>query len=68
MTLNVGSIDRVLRAIIGLALIANAFLGGLAPWGWMALLAGAAGMILVGTAFMSWCPIYAALGLGTRNA
>ena len=68
MTLNVGSIDRVLRALIGFALIAFAFLGGLAPWGWMALLAGAAGVILVGTAFMSWCPIYAALGLGTRKA
>lgn len=68
MTLNVGSVDRVLRAILGLALIVLAFLGGLALWGWMALLAAAAGVILVGTAFMSWCPIYAALGLGTRKA
>lgn len=68
MTLNVGSIDRVLRAIIGLALIAFAFFGGLAPWGWMALLAGAAGVILVATAVISWCPTYAALGLGTRKA
>ena len=68
MTLNVGSVDRVLRAILGLALIVLAFLGGLAPWGWMALLAAAAGVILVGTAFKSWCPIYAALGLGTRKA
>lgn len=68
MSLNVGCIDRVLRAILVLALIAFAFLGGLAPWGYMALLSAAAGVILVATAFMSWCPIYAVLGLGMRKA
>lgn len=68
MTLNVGSFDRVLRAIIGLAIVAYAFLGGLPAFGWLAMVLAAAGVILVVTAFMSWCPIYATLGLGTRRS
>jgi len=67
MTLNMGGFDRVLRAIVGFALIAYAFLGGLPAFGWLAMVLAAAGVILIATAFMSWCPIYAALGLATRR-
>jgi len=66
MTLNVGSFDRVLRAVVGLGLIAYALLGGLPAFGWLAMVLAAVGVILIATAFVSWCPIYAALGLGTR--
>ena len=35
MTTNVGGIDRILRAIIGLALISLVFFGPQTPWaGW----------------------------------
>ncbi len=68
MTLNVGSFDRILRVIVGLALVAYAFLGSPAPWSWVSLGAIAVGAILTITGLVSWCPIYAALGLGTRKS
>ena len=57
-TSNVGSVDRILRIILGLALIAGAVQGALAPWGWV-------GLVLVFTAFIKFCPIYAVTGLSS---
>lgn len=51
-TKNIGSLDRVLRIIIGLALLALVFIGPQTPWGY-------AGLILVVTAFINFCPLYA---------
>lgn len=62
MTCNVGGIDRVVRAIVGLGLIAWAL--GLIPnvapsvWGWI-------GLVPLGTALIGWCPPYALLGINT---
>lgn len=58
MTQNVGGIDRILRAIIGLVLISLVFVGPQTPWGWL-------GLIPLGTALIGWCPPYALLGLST---
>lgn len=58
MTCNVGGIDRVLRIIVGLALIALVFVGPQTPWGWL-------GLIPLGTAILGWCPPYALLGIST---
>jgi hypothetical protein len=58
MTRNVGSIDRVLRTILGLGLISLVFVGPQTPWGWL-------GLIPLGTALIGWCPPYALLGLNT---
>lgn len=58
MTCNVGGIDRVLRAIIGLVLISLVFVGPQTVWGWV-------GLIPLGTAILGWCPPYALLGLST---
>lgn len=55
---NVGSIDRALRIIVGLGLIALVFVGPHTPWGWI-------GVILIATAFIGWCPLYSLLGLRT---
>ena len=55
-TTNVGSIARILRIVFGLALIVGALQGALAPWGWV-------GAVLVITAFIKFCPIYAVTGL-----
>ena len=41
-----------LRIIIGLALLALVFVGPQTPWGY-------AGLILVVTAFINFCPLYA---------
>ena len=61
MTANVGSIDRVIRFVIGCALIAYYFLGA----GSLAWLAGLVGLILAVTALAGWCPAYRVLGLST---
>ncbi len=55
---NVGTIDRALRIVAGLALISLVFIGPQTPWGWI-------GAILVGTALIGFCPIYRIFGLRT---
>jgi hypothetical protein len=55
---NEGTIDRVLRVLVGLALIAIAFVGPQTPWGWVGLVPLLTG--LVGT-----CPLYTVLGIRT---
>ncbi|MBX3175049.1 MAG: DUF2892 domain-containing protein [Gemmatimonadaceae bacterium] len=57
-TTNAGSIDRALRALLGIGLIAIVFVGPQTPWGWL-------GLIPLGTAAMGWCPLYAMLGINT---
>ncbi|WP_309417413.1 DUF2892 domain-containing protein [Telmatospirillum sp.] len=57
ITRNVGTIDRVARAVIGLALIAWALMGG-PVWAWV-------GVVPLATAVVSFCPAYALLGLKT---
>ncbi len=58
MTTNIGAIDRGLRAIIGLALIAAAFTGVIGPWGWI-------GIVPLATALIGFCPAYRLVGLNT---
>jgi hypothetical protein len=58
MLKNVGSLDRVLRVLVGLALIAAAWLGAIGSWGWLGLVPLATG--LIGT-----CPAYLPFGLST---
>lgn len=58
MSKNVGTIDRVLRAIVGLVLISLVFIGPQSPWGWL-------GLVPLGTALLGWCPPYAMFGINT---
>lgn len=58
MTSNLGTLDRILRVIVGLALIAIVFVGPKTPWGWL-------GLIPLATALLGWCPPYALLGIST---
>jgi len=60
MKLNVGGIDRVLRIIIGAALISLVFVGPMTPWGWI-------GAVPLLTGLIGWCPPYAMLGWNTRK-
>lgn len=55
-----GTIDRVIRAIIGIGLICLVFVGPQTPWGWL-------GVALLASAFLSWCPIYILLEISTRS-
>ena len=70
MKANVGTVDRVARLIIGLALIIIPFTGGLglfdtATYKYVAVAVGA---ILVATAAVRFCPLYRILGLRTCPA
>ena len=60
MSRNLANWDRLIRLVLGLALALGAAFGFLPIWGWV-------GLILVGTAFMKFCPIYRILGLNTCN-
>ena len=62
---NVGSVDRIVRAILGIALIIVPFLAG---WPTVGLVISiVAGAVLLGTAAISFCPIYAVLGLSSKR-
>lgn len=63
MKANVGNIDRVLRVIVGIALLSLFFiLEGDARW------FGLVGIVPLLTAAMRFCPLYAVLGMNTCAA
>ncbi len=63
MQANVGNIDRIARAAIGVALILAAVTAG---WGTAATaIAAVVGLVLLGTSAMRFCPAYRLLGLNT---
>ena len=63
---NVGTPDRIMRTIVGLALIVAPFVVG---WSTLALATSVfAGLVLIGTAATSFCPIYAALRLSSKGS
>ena len=55
---NVGTIDRVLRIVVGLALISIVFVGPQTPWGWI-------GVVPLANALIGYCPLYSLLGIKT---
>jgi hypothetical protein len=59
--LNVGTADRVVRIIVGLALISLVFVGPQTPWGWI-------GLVPLVTALIGWCPAYTLFGFKSRKA
>jgi hypothetical protein len=63
MKQNVGSIDKVLRIVVGIALLSMLFLvEGSAKW------FGLIGLVPLGTALIGWCPLYSLIGLSTGPA
>jgi hypothetical protein len=63
MKKNVGTVDRVIRGIIGIIAIA-AFAMGMVE-GTLGIVALVVGVVMLGTAIISWCPPYALLGINT---
>ena len=58
MKSNVGGIDRILRIVLGLALIALTVTGTIGVWGWL-------GAVFVLTAAIGFCPLYTVLGFNS---
>ena len=55
---NVGTADRLIRVVVGLALISIVFVGPQTPWGWI-------GLVPLLTAFAGSCPAYRLFGIST---
>ena len=55
---NVGGIDRLLRAAVGIGVLSLVFVGPQTPWGWV-------GLIPLGTALIGWCPAYLPFGISS---
>lgn len=55
---NVGQLDRILRVVAGIALIALVFVGPQTPWGWV-------GVVPLVTGLFGTCPLYTLLGIRT---
>ena len=58
---NVGGIDRILRIVVGLALIAGFFLNSEASMRWLYLI----GIVPLATGLLQTCPLYSILGMNT---
>ena len=59
---NVGGVDRILRIVVGIALIVFALYGPAEiSWKW----AGWVGVIPLVTGLLAWCPLYTIFGIKT---
>ena len=58
MKQNVHNIERVVRVVIGAAIVSLVFIGPQSPWGWL-------GLVPMATGLLGWCPPYAMLGINT---
>ncbi|RMF41528.1 MAG: DUF2892 domain-containing protein [Alphaproteobacteria bacterium] len=67
MSANIGTIDRIVRALIGLALLWLAFLSGLPVMASPAAqyIAAAVGVIMLATSAIRFCPLYRLFGFRT---
>lgn len=59
--MNEGALDRILRVVGGVVILALAFVGPKTAWGYL-------GLIPLVTGMVGFCPLYALLGLRTRAA
>jgi hypothetical protein len=55
---NIGAIDRVIRVVVGLAVLSLVVAGPHTLWGLL-------GLVPLLTAAVGWCPPYAMLGIST---
>lgn len=60
MKLNVGGIDRILRIVVGAALVGATVMGMLPVWGYI-------GVIPLVTGLVGFCPLYPLVGVSTKK-
>lgn len=58
MKFNVGGIDRILRIVVGIVLIALTLMGTIGVWGWI-------GVVPLVTGLFKFCPLYSVIGMNT---
>jgi len=58
MTKNEGTVDRILRVVIGAVVLSLVFVGPQTAWGWI-------GIVPILTGVLGYCPAYSLLGIST---
>ena len=58
MKINEGTLDRTLRVLVGLGVLAVVFVGPQTPWGYI-------GIVPLATGLLGSCPLYSLLGINT---
>jgi hypothetical protein len=58
---NIGRLERVVRVVVGIGVLALAFVGPRTPWAYLGVLPLLSGLI-------GWCPPYALLGISTARS
>lgn len=58
MRVNIGKLERIVRIVVGLAVLSLAFVGPRTPWAYLGIMPILSGLI-------GWCPPYALLGIST---
>lgn len=63
-TANIGTPDRIIRIVLGLALILWFFFdNGAGTWHWLKAIVG---VVVLATAALNFCPLYRILGMKTN--
>ncbi len=65
METNMGKLDRTVRTVLALIVVALYLTGQIA--GTLAIVLGILAIIFLATSAVSFCPIYKALGLSTKS-
>lgn len=60
MKANVGSVDRLIRILVGITLILLALTGVIGAWGYI-------GIVPLATGLIKFCPAYTLLGINTQG-
>lgn len=60
MKLNVGGIDRILRIVVGAALVVATAMGAIPVWGYV-------GVIPLVTGLVGFCPLYPLIGFSSKK-
>jgi hypothetical protein len=58
MKVNIGKVERIVRIVVGVAILSLAFVGPRASWVYLGIMPILSGVI-------GWCPPYALLGIST---
>jgi hypothetical protein len=55
---NEHAVDRIIRVVVGLALLSLVWIGPQTPWGWL-------GLVPLVTGLVGSCPVYRLFGIST---
>jgi hypothetical protein len=58
MKLNEGTVDRIVRVLVGIVLLGLTFTGAIGAWGYI-------GLVPLATGAVGMCPLYTLLGINT---